>query len=351
VPPATTRTQMPQLTVCMQSRRRANDSSNQRGPAKGPVAALLACTLVVCGGAFLSAQDTAKQQSGTSPKAQPQQATYVGTETCQTCHEDIAKAFSKSSHQAVEKSTRWGRQNQACEACHGPGSMHAESVSAQDIRNPAKLPPAQADKICLGCHLHQATNIGRIESSHAKSQVSCLACHSVHKTGPESLVARRAATINQRCASCHSPEWASFQRPYRHRLPEGAMSCVDCHNPHGSMVPFMRHTFAANEPGCLRCHGDKRGPFAYEHAPVRLEGCPACHQPHGSANPRMLIRQEVRLLCLECHANLPLPTPSVGLVGGTVPPGLHNLNSPVFRNCTVCHVKVHGSNVNRFLLR
>jgi hypothetical protein len=33
---------------------------------------------------------------------------------------------------------------------------------------------------------------------------------------------------------------------------------------------------------CVKCHGDKRGPFTFEHAPVRLEGCGACHQPHGS---------------------------------------------------------------------
>src|SRR2546430_10607074 len=37
----------------------------------------------------------------------------------------------------------------------------------------------------------------------------------------------------------------------------------------------------------------------------RFEGCGSCHEPHGSANPRMLTKQEVRFVCLECHANLP----------------------------------------------
>ena len=72
------------------------------------------------------------------------------------------------------------------------------------------------------------------------------------------------------------------------------MSCVDCHNPHGSTRPAMTQTFAANEPGCFNCHGDKRGPFTFEHAPVRFEGCATCHEPHGSANPRMLARQDLR---------------------------------------------------------
>ncbi len=152
--------------------------------------------------------------------------------------------------------------------------------------------------------------MGRINSSHAKNQVSCVACHSIHKNGPNGLVPRKAADINQLCAGCHTDVWASFQRPFKHRLPEGAMSCVDCHNPHGSVLPRMIQTANANEPGCFKCHGDKRGPFTFEHAPVRLEGCTACHQPHGSANPRMLIRAEVRFVCLECHSNLPAPTPA-----------------------------------------
>ena len=106
-------------------------------------------------------------------------------------------------------------------------------------------------------------------------------------------------------------------------------------------------TTRANEPGCSRCHGDKVGPFPFEHAPVRLEGCGACHQPHGSANPRMLTRQVVRLVCLECHSNLPVPVPPPNATLGTVPPAFHDLRSPRFQNCTICHQKVHGSYVNR----
>jgi DmsE family decaheme c-type cytochrome len=272
-------------------------------------------------------------------------------ETCATCHEDIAKAFEKNPHYAVETSARYHFQTKACEACHGPGSKHADSASAADIRNPARLDPAEADKICLGCHFNQPTQAGRIQSGHARNTVACVACHSVHKNGPEGLVARRAADINKLCASCHTDVWASFQRQYRHRLPEGAMSCVDCHNPHGGPLPRGLQTTAANEPGCFKCHGDLAGPFSFEHPPVRLDGCTACHMPHGSSNPRMLTRAEVRLVCLECHANLPTPTRAPGAALGDVPPAFHDLLSPRFANCTVCHQMIHGSYVNRGLLR
>jgi len=305
------------------------------------LAAVFFCALTL-----LAAQEPKPAEAKPAPDNKP--AEYVGSDTCQGCHEDIFNAFKKNPHAVVETSKKRGWEGKACESCHGPGSKHAESASADDILNPAKQPAAKADRGCLTCHVNEPTHAGRIQSSHARGQVSCVACHAIHKNGPNGLVARRAADINKQCAGCHAAVWAKFQRPFKHRLPEGAMSCVDCHNPHGSSVPRMVRTVAGNEPGCMKCHGEKRGPFTFEHAPVRFEGCGTCHEPHGSANPRMLTRHEVRLVCLECHSNLPVARPAAM---GVVPPAFHDLRSPRFRNCTICHQKVHGSHVDRNLLR
>jgi DmsE family decaheme c-type cytochrome len=290
------------------------------------------------------------QEKATAPASPPQEnkpAEFAGSTTCQTCHEDIFNAFQKNPHQLVETDKKRGWDTKACESCHGPGSKHAESVAAVDIRQPAKLPPGEADRACLACHRNQSTHSGRLNSTHARNQVSCTACHAIHKNGPHGLVARQPAGINAQCAACHTDIWASFQRPNKHRLPEGAMSCVDCHNPHGSALPRQIQTTRSSEPGCARCHGDKVGPFPFEHAPVRLQGCGACHQPHGSANPRMLTRHEVRFVCMECHSNLPVPKPAADSTLGTVGPAIHDLRSPRFQNCTLCHQKVHGSYANR----
>lgn len=275
---------------------------------------------------------------------------YAGSDACSTCHEDISNAFAKNPHHAVETDSKRGWQGRACESCHGPAQKHAESASAADVRNPAKLAAAAADRVCLTCHLNQPTHAGRLQSSHVKNQVSCTACHKVHANGPFGMVPRGMAAVNEQCASCHLGIWALFQRPYHHKLPENAMSCVDCHNPHGSVRPAMTQVFAANEPGCLKCHGDKRGPFTFEHPPLRFEGCWGCHEMHGSENPRMLTRQQVFYVCLECHANVP-NAPNPGGVIGVVPPAFHDLRSPRFQNCTVCHQKIHGSYVDRNLLR
>lgn len=292
-----------------------------------------------------------KQAEPAAPPADNKPAEYVGSTTCQSCHEDIFNAFQKNPHQSVETNKKRGFETKACESCHGPGSKHAESASAEEIFHPGKQKPADADKACLKCHLNQPTHAGRIQSGHARNQVACVACHSIHKNGPNGLTARKPAAVNKQCASCHETQWASFMRPYKHRLPEGSMSCVDCHNPHGSVLSKSVQTTRANEPGCFKCHGDKAGPFTFPHAPMRLEGCSACHEPHGSANPRMLTRQEVRYVCLECHSNLPQPTGPGNAGLGNVPPAFHDLRSPRYRNCTLCHVKVHGSYVDRVLTK
>jgi len=307
----------------------------------------LATTATIAWGAQEKPGAPAQPAAAAETKPADTKPTFVGSTTCQGCHEDIFNAFQKNPHQVVETDKKRGFENNSCESCHGAGSKHAESMTAADIVNPSKQKPAATDKICLTCHLNQPTHVGRINSSHAKNQVSCTSCHAIHKNGPHGLVARKPADVNKQCATCHSDIWASFQKPYRHRLPEGAMSCVDCHNPHGTILARQLQTVQANEPGCINCHGDKRGPFVFEHAPVKMEGCQSCHQPHGSSNPRMLTRSQVRFVCLECHANLPTPTAPLNGTIGTVPPALHDLRSPRFQECTTCHQKVHGSYVNR----
>jgi DmsE family decaheme c-type cytochrome len=295
-----------------------------------------------------AAAENAKADAGQAEPAK--EKTFVGNETCQMCHDEIVKAFARNAHKAIAVNPKRGWKAEACESCHGPGSVHAESTSPSDIINPRRLEPAAIDRGCLGCHQGQKTHAGRIQSGHSRNQVSCIQCHSIHGTQGMGRALRNMTEINAMCASCHTPVWAEFQRPYRHRLTEGAMSCVDCHNPHGSFLPRMVRTVSANEPGCLKCHVDKRGPFTFEHAPVRLEGCSSCHMPHGSSNPKMLTRPNEQQLCLECHSNLPAQAIGQTTIGAP-PPAFHDLRNARFRACSTCHVKVHGSYVNRAFTR
>ena len=84
----------------------------------------------------------AEKAQAAPPDNQP--ATYVGSTTCQGCHEDMFNAFQKNPHAVVNTDKKRGWENNACESCHGPGSKHAESMNAADIRQPAKLKPCSS---------------------------------------------------------------------------------------------------------------------------------------------------------------------------------------------------------------
>jgi DmsE family decaheme c-type cytochrome len=77
---------------------------------------------------------------------------------------------------------------------------------------------------------------------------------------------------------------------------EGKIVCSNCHNPHGSATEALLREYSIND-NCYKCHAEKRGPFLFEHAPVR-ENC--LSYPHGTTNEYLLKVSRPRL-CAECH--------------------------------------------------
>jgi DmsE family decaheme c-type cytochrome len=110
---------------------------------------------------------------------------------------------------------------------------------------------------------------------------------------------------------------------------EGKMVCSDCHNPHGSATEALLRENSINDT-CYKCHAEKRGPFLFEHMPVR-ENCDNCHEPHGSINEYLLKVSRPRL-CGECHGV------GHGLTSGT------NAVQTISRQCQNCHTMIHGTN-------
>jgi DmsE family decaheme c-type cytochrome len=152
----------------------------------------------------------------------------------------------------------------------------------------------------------------------------------MHTGKGEALLAKPLPGL---CHDCHLEVRAKFALPEHHKVNEGVLSCLDCHDAHGSRTPRLMR--GANDRACFRCHADVEGPFVFEHAGNVTEGCVRCHDPHGSVNRHLLVRQQVAQLCYECHS----VTPSDHL-------------QPSYRDCTRCHVEIHGSNLDpRFLER
>ncbi len=266
---------------------------------------------------------------------------YVGSKRCEVCHAEQSHGFAGNPHALLATSERWEAQEIACESCHGPGLAHVQSLDPEPLAVWAKSQPDRVNQACLECHGAGTKQAGRFFSDHVRNEVACTGCHQAHDAPARPLLSAKTDVL---CSSCHAEVSAAFRRPYKHKLHEGTISCVDCHDPHGQSPVAGPTRVSVNETACYNCHGDKRGPFPFEHAPVKMEPCSTCHEPHGSANPRMMVRHNVAQLCLECH------TTTLAALGGS-PPAFHDLRSARFRACTTCHSKIHGSFVSRDFLR
>jgi|SRR5713226_2652921 len=275
---------------------------------------------------------------------------YVGSSVCKTCHADVWFNFYKNAHFKSIASGKETPGHTGCEGCHGPGKAHAGAGGGKATipRAFSLMKPQEVIDACLECHGRDMARANIRRSEHTLNQVVCTSCHSNHHPGTaKNLLAKSQAEL---CYGCHLDVRAQFSMPFKHRVNEGLVQCTDCHNPHGTFAPTMlmsqRPRMVAqslnNEQPCIKCHVDKRGPFVFEHAPVRVGGCVNCHTPHGSANAKLLVRPVVFTLCLECHTG----AGDFGAQGkGVLLQGSnHNMLDPRFQKCVVCHVRIHGSN-------
>ena len=290
--------------------------------------------------ALLSAPGFANAKVADNPNAPD--ATMVGEKTCIACHQLEADHFTHTLHAlGLHAANKIDASIPVCETCHGPGSAHARNPTAKGLiigySKDSGTPIAVQTKTCLTCH-QGGPRDHWLGSVHQRNGLSCSDCHNpMAKFSTEGLMAK--ASINDTCAQCHQDIRLQFNRRSHMPLPEGQMSCDDCHNPHGSLTNPLLKTSTVNET-CYQCHAEKRGPFLFEHAPVR-ENCLNCHTPHGS-NQQALLTEPIPFLCQQCHSNLGHPndlqTPQ------SLATGTHPDERIMGRGCITCHANIHGSN-------
>lgn len=291
---------------------------------------------------------------------------YVGSETCAGCHEAQFKSFDGTKHAKLHTLSSWKNKVVGCESCHGPGKAHVDGGGDKTkIISFSRLDAKTASETCLSCHAGKEAHNNFRRGDHYRNNVSCNECHTAHgnegltnlKTGSTTLIsdsqnqkpgqahtAMLRGNEQQMCIACHTEVKAQFSKPFRHKVMEGTMNCSDCHNPHGGFESKQTKLAVGTDASCVKCHSNKQGPFVFEHGPLKLEGCASCHTPHGSANPKMLKRNSIRALCMECHSSI-----TEQLAPGT--PSFHNQATVRYQNCTICHSAIHGSNTNNMFFR
>lgn len=121
-------------------------------------------------------------------------SSYVGSDTCQPCHDDIYKTIEESAHRNLLESRDPAQHG--CESCHGPGSAHVNGNG--DASKIFRFSEARAEVVRARCgECHQAL-MGE-DAGHPKR--SCLDCHSAHHYQQKKFILIMGK--EQLCQRCH----------------------------------------------------------------------------------------------------------------------------------------------------
>jgi len=150
----------------------------------------------------------------------------------------------------------------ACERCHGPGKAH--SKNGGPIVNPARLPAARRDEVCMQCHLEGDVAIEQ-NAKHLYDYIPGDELSDyVHY-----LLLEKAGASNPRAVSHFE---ALVQSRCKKKMGD-SMTCTTCHDPHDSPSAELRVSYYRSK--CLTCHGEGFGNRHHAKNP----DCTSCHMP------------------------------------------------------------------------
>jgi Flp pilus assembly protein TadD len=252
---------------------------------------------------------------------------------CAECHSTNLKKNYRAADDRYE--TTWSELDVACEACHGPGSHHAEwaqSAAAGKTRRPvdaaAGLAVRLRDHRDAGWQMDEATGIAR-RTGPAPSGLeveTCARCHSRrgivddrYAHGRPLLDTHRPALLEPELYHADGQilgevyEYGSFLQS---RMYRAGVTCSDCHDPHSVEIP------APPSAVCTRCHLPERFDATehHHHRPGSPgAACVECHMPartymivdprrdHSLRVPRPDLSVEIGTpnACTSCHRDRP----------------------------------------------
>ncbi len=266
------------------------------------------------------------------------------TEFCGSCHQDVMRSFSRSSHAIALASGIAAAPT--CIECHRNPIVR---VSASQDSTQIKI--AQ-EKLCLSCHLDDPNVRSRMsptagfiraygESVHGAAlhsgngkAANCVDCHGSHEmkkgSDPTSLVAKM--NIPQTCSKCHQKVASEYSYSVHGlAVKKGITSapvCTDCHGEHNILkTSDPRSPVAAGNVSsqvCSPCHSsvklsqkyglanDRFKSFADSYhglassaGSVEVANCASCHGVHDikpSNDPSSRISKENLVkTCGTCH--------------------------------------------------
>ena len=88
----------------------------------------------------------------------------VGRKSCVRCHATEDRTVTASGHDS----------DRSCEQCHGSGEQHLRRPERGNIFSYSRATAEEVKVRCQECHRNAVMN------DHAKGDVSCNSCHSIH---------------------------------------------------------------------------------------------------------------------------------------------------------------------------
>ena len=242
-----------------------------------------------------------------------------------------------------------GWEKKSCESCHGPGAKHAESASAKRYWN---QPTCAARNRSYLPHLpFEPTNARRPDRQRPRQGSSGMRCFLIRTWN------RRRQTggapnskINTLCSTCHISEWAAFGT--------GRTSTAFQRAPCRAWIATILTRRSARMP-CepLSVMNPDASPATAINAGLLFSNMRQCGWKvvaHAMSRTAQRTRNAGASRTEPSMSRVPLQyfrTQSAERKAGRRSTRVHDLRTARFQNCTVCHVKVHGSYVDRELLR
>ena len=210
---------------------------------------------------------------------------------CGTCH---TTGYRPTGHQDNMEGIvgTWAEPGIQCEACHGPGGLHASNPYGIEM-NVDRDP-----ELCGKCHRRgDVTTVdakGGFVEHHEQYEelyqskhvtLDCVICHDPHK-GVVQLRQSKEPTTRTQCVNCHFKE-GQYQKNPKH---EGYVDCVDCHMPR---IVKTAWGDAAKFTGDIRTHlmaidPTQVGQFSEDGKTAKSQialdfACKSCHVPGTAA--------------------------------------------------------------------
>jgi Flp pilus assembly protein TadD len=197
--------------------------------------------------------------------------------SCLSCHTSDAQAPQAGTENKYA-SPLFAHGGITCERCHGGDTSHgagkpkkaattaasaprSEDIPPTKIINPAKLPAARRDAVCMQCHLEGNASVEQpgkhfYEFRAGDDLADFVRYYVFTGDGKDNVraVSQFEALAQSRCK----------------RVTGDSMTCTTCHDPHSS-PPAQRVSYFRAK--CIACHGDA---FAAKHH-AEQQDCAACH--------------------------------------------------------------------------